>query len=107
MKVNTDQLKFEQGKLYKILLEPLISEKATLITEKNNQYAFKVMKDATKPEIKKAVEVIFEVPVDEVRVCNVKGKKKRFKQVEGVRKSWKKAYVTVKQGHSIDFASKE
>ena len=67
------------------------------------QYAFRVATDATKREIGRAVETLFEVEVDRVQVVNVKGKKKRFGQRSGTRQDWRKAYVRLKEGHSIDF----
>ncbi len=92
-----------QERLMKVLLSPVISEKSTVVGESSNQYVFKVVKDATKPEIKKAVETLFNVTVDNVRVMNVKGKSKRFGQRFGVRSDWKKAYVRVKPDQQIDF----
>ncbi len=94
-------------RLMKILLSPHVSEKATIIAEKTNQIAFKVMKDATKPEIKKAVELMFEVEVADVRTLNVKGKTKRTGFRNGRRKDWKKAYVSLKEGQDIDFMGAE
>lgn len=91
----------------KIILGPQISEKATLAAEKNNQYVFKVLPDATKPEIKKAIEHLFKVEVDSVQVLNLKGKQKRFSQRLGRRNDTKKAYVCLKDGHNIDFMGKE
>jgi len=95
-----------QERLMKILLSPHISEKSTLTAENNNQYVFRVVTDATKPEIKRAVETLFKVEVDGVSVINVRGKVKRGK-TPGMRASWKKAYVTLKPGHDIDFVSSE
>lgn len=92
-------------RLMKVLLGPVISEKSAVIADASNQVAFKVTTDATKPEIAKAVELLFEVEVEAVRVVNVKGKRKRFGQVRGKRNDWKKAYVRVKAGQDIDFAS--
>lgn len=90
-------------KLLQILLKPHISEKSTRLSEKYRQFVFKVVSDASKPEIKQAVETIFNVEVKSVRICNVKSKVRRFKQVLGSRKGWKKAYVALKTGHDIDF----
>ena len=95
------QIKNER--LYKIILKPRISEKATIIAEKNRQFVFAVDTSANKSEVKRAVELLFKVEVDNVRVLNVKGKKKTFAQRPGRRKNWKKAYVTLKEGHDIDF----
>jgi len=91
-----------QERLLQVLLAPIVSEKATRI-EANAQYAFRVAPDATKREIGRAVEVLFEVQVERVQVLNVKGKQKRFGRRLGKRKDWRKAYVRLKPGHSIDF----
>jgi large subunit ribosomal protein L23 len=96
-----------QERIMKVLLGPHVTEKAAVIGESSNQYVFQVMTDATKPEIKKAVETLFEVEVDAVRVTNVKGKVKRSGQRLGRRKDWKKAYVRVKDGQTIDFMGNE
>jgi len=90
-------------RLMKVLLSPLVSEKTTLAADANRQYTFRVAPDATKREIGKAVEIMFEVQVDRVQVLNMKGKKKRFGQRLGKRKDWRKAYVRLKAGHDIDF----
>ena len=87
----------------KLLLEPRITEKSSLLGDKYNQYVFKVVRDASKPEIKKAVELLFEVEVESVQVLNVKGKSKRFSQMLGRRSDWKKAYVKLKPGFDIDY----
>lgn len=92
-------------RLMKVLLGPVISEKSAIIADGSNQVTFKVATDATKPEIAKAVEMMFEVEVEDVRVINVKGKRKRFGQLRGKRNDWKKAYVRVKEGQDIDFAA--
>ena len=96
-----------QERIMKVLLGPHVTEKAAIIGESSNQYVFQVIPDATKPEIKKAVETLFEVEVDAVRVTNVKGKVKRSGQRLGRRKDWKKAYVRVKEGQTIDFMGGE
>jgi large subunit ribosomal protein L23 len=96
-----------QERVAKILLAPHITEKATMMGEKANQYVFKVAGDADKGEIKTAVESLFTVQVDSVRVLNVKGKQKRFGARMGRRKNWKKAYVKLKAGHDIDFMGAE
>lgn len=88
-------------RLMHVLLSPVVSEKASLAAEQS-QYAFRVATDATKLEIKSAVEQLFEVQVDEVRVLNVKGKQKRFGRFFGKRKDWRKAYVKLKAGQSLD-----
>ncbi len=98
-------MSLEQSKLSSILLAPIVSEKSTIAAEDNNRFVFKVKKAATKLEIKKAVELMFEVEVDTVQVLNVKGKVKRFGRSLGKRSDWKKAYVKLKSGHDIDFAS--
>ena len=92
-----------QERLMKVLLEPRITEKSSLLGDKYNQYVFKVVRDASKPEIKKAVELLFEVEVESVQVLNVKGKSKRFSQMLGRRSDWKKAYVKLKPGFDIDY----
>jgi large subunit ribosomal protein L23 len=89
-------------KLIKLLLAPHVSEKAARAGEKHNQYVFRVRLDATKPEIAKAVELMFSVEVDAVQVVNVGGKKKRFGASFGRRSDWKKAYVSLKSGQTID-----
>lgn len=91
----------------KVLLAPQISEKATFVAEKNNQVAFRVATSATKPEIKAAVELMFNVSVDSVKVVCVKGKTKRFGRVFGSRNDWKKAYVRLAAGQEINFAAGE
>ena len=96
-----------QERLMQVLLAPQISEKATFIADKNEQVVFKVASDATKPEIKAAVELLFKVQVESVQVANVKGKEKRFGRFIGRRKSWKKAYVSLKPGQEINFAAGE
>lgn len=90
-----------------VLRQPHTSEKSTILAEKLKQFTFKVLKTATKQEIKKAVEKMFEVKVKAVSVINVKGKKKRFRQTNGKRSDWKKAYVTLCEGNDINFSVKE
>lgn len=87
----------------KLLLSPHISEKSSLAAERHKQFVFKVMRDATKGEIKRAVELMFDVKVASVQVTNVKGKFKRFGRVAGRRSSWKKAYVNLMPGYDIDY----
>ncbi|NVJ67276.1 MAG: 50S ribosomal protein L23 [Gammaproteobacteria bacterium] len=94
-----------QERILKVLKAPHVSEKATILAETNNQFVFKVAVDATKREIKKAVETLFEVEVDSVRTLNVKGKTKRFGMVQGKRANWKKAYVSLKPGQDLDFVA--
>ncbi len=90
--------------LYKVIQAPHISEKAAIAAELGNQVVFKVAIDATKPEIKKAVEKLFEVKVESVNVLNVKGKVKRNRFGDIRKASWKKAYVKLAAGQEIDFA---
>ncbi|MFU8784303.1 50S ribosomal protein L23 [Aliidiomarina sp.] len=92
-----------EERLLKVILAPHVSEKATLAAENQNTMVFKVAKDATKSEIKAAVEKLFEVEVTGVRTLNVKGKTKRFGTRTGKRSDWKKAYVTLSEGADIDF----
>ena len=96
-----------QERILKVLLAPHVSEKATILAENDNQFVFKVAKDANKREIKKAVETLFEVEVQNVRTLNMKGKRKRFGLQEGRRPNWKKAYVSLKPGQDLDFAGGE
>lgn len=91
----------------KVLLEPHISEKSTTVAEQANQVVFKVVPDATKAEIKKAVELLFEVSVEGVQVVNNKGKTKRTNAGRSKRKDWKKAYVRLKAGDEINFLGTE
>jgi len=92
-----------QERLMKVLLSPIISEKSTAIAERNNHVAYRVLQDATKPEIKAAVELMFKVQVTSVRVLNQKGKAKRFGRTEGRRRNVRKAYVCLAQGQEINF----
>ena len=94
-------------RLMTILLSPHISEKSTLAADKHRQFVFRVRGDASKPEIKKAVEQMFKVEVEAVQALNVKGKRKTFGRVRGHRSGWKKAYVRLKPGHDIDFLAGE
>lgn len=91
-----------QEQILKVILSPRISEKSTLLAEKAKQYVFKVQKQASKPQIKKAIELLFNVKVDDVRTLMVKGKSKKFKGGTGRRPDWKKAYITLSEGHEID-----
>ena len=97
----------KQERLLDIIRAPHISEKSTIVAERDNQVVFKVAVDATKLEIKKAVELLFEVEVDSVRVVNMKGKTKRHGLAVGKRVNWKKAYVSLKEGQDIDFLGAE
>ena len=95
--------KYSEGRLASVLLAPIVSEKATQVAEKNNQVLFKVLRDATKPEIKAAVELMFKVEVESVNVVQVKGKTKRFGGRAGRRDHVKKAYVALKAGQELNF----
>ncbi len=99
--------KMNEERLYQVILAPVISEKATHIADKHEQVIFRVAPDATKPEIKAAVEMLFKVKVDEVKVANVKGKVKRFGRFFGRRANWKKAYVCLAPGQEINFVAGE
>ena len=92
-----------QERLMQVLLAPQISEKATYVADNNEQVIFRDASDATKPENKAAVELLFKVQVETVQVANVKGKVKRFKGSVGRRKGWKKAFVSLKPGQEINF----
>ena len=97
-------LKFEEGRLAQVLVAPIIAEKATSVAEKHNQVMFKVLQDATKPEIKAAVEQMFGVQVASVQVLNQKGKTKRFGGRPGRRNNVRKAYVSLKEGQELNFS---
>jgi len=103
--MNTVPMKEER--LLQILLAPVISEKATMLADKREQVVFRVVSDATKPEIKAAVELLFKVQVKDVKVTNVKGKIKRFGRFFGRRSDWKKAYVCLNPGQELNFAAGE
>jgi large subunit ribosomal protein L23 len=96
-----------KDRLYKVLLAPRVTEKTTRIGEQGNQYVFRVASDASKAEIRSAVEELFEVNVKSVRTAVVKGKSKTFKMRPGKRSDWKKAYVRVQEGQVIDFLGGE
>ncbi|THF61336.1 50S ribosomal protein L23 [Pseudothauera rhizosphaerae] len=98
---------YSQERLLQVLLAPQISEKATYVADKNEQVVFKVASDATKPEVKAAVELLFKVQVESVQIANVKGKVKRFGRSFGRRKDWKKAFVSLKPGQEINFVAGE
>ena len=93
-----------QERLMTVLVAPIVSEKATMVAEKNGQVAFRVLQDATKDEIRAAVELLFKVQVDSVQVLNQKGKEKRFGRFNGRRRNVRKAYVNLKPGQEINFA---
>jgi large subunit ribosomal protein L23 len=89
--------------LHDVIIGPLLTEKGTLLKEEENKVLFKVAKDANKIEIKRAVEELLNVKVEQVRTMNCKGKKKRLGRYEGRRSDWKKAIVTLKEGEKLDF----
>jgi large subunit ribosomal protein L23 len=93
-----------QERILKTLLAPIVSEKTSMLAQ-DNQYAFKVTKDSTKREIKKAVETLFSVTVENVSTAIVKGKSKTFKGKRGQRSDWKKAVVKVSEGQMIDMSA--
>jgi large subunit ribosomal protein L23 len=92
----------DEGRLAQVLVVPIVSEKATFVSEKHNQVTFKVLRDATKPEIKAAVELMFKVEVEAVQTVTQKGKVKRFGRSTGRRDHVKKAYVSLKEGQQIN-----
>jgi large subunit ribosomal protein L23 len=96
--------KFDQGRLMNLLSAPIVSEKATFVAEQSNVVTFKVLQDATKPEIKAAVELLFNVEVKSVNVLNVKGKTKRFGKSIGRRDHVRKAYVMLKEGQELNLS---
>ncbi|HEY3533761.1 MAG TPA: 50S ribosomal protein L23 [Casimicrobiaceae bacterium] len=98
-------VKYNPERLMTVLLAPVVSEKGTFIADKHNQVVFRVMQNATKPEVKAAVELMFKVEVESVQISNVKGKQKRFGTHAGRRRNWKKAYVSLKPGQEINFAA--
>lgn len=94
-----------QERLMQVLVAPQVSEKGTTLADKYNQVVFRVKPDATKAEIKQAIETLFKVKVTQVRTLNVRGKSKRFGQMTGRRSDWKKAYITLAAGQEINFAA--
>ena len=96
-----------KNRLYRVLLTPRVTEKSTRVGEVSNQYVFRVVKDANKAEVRGAVEMLFDVNVESVRMVNVKGKRKSFRMNPGKRSDWKKAYVRVQEGQVIDFLGSE
>ncbi|BCG65639.1 MAG: large subunit ribosomal protein L23 [Methyloprofundus sp.] len=91
--------------LSNVIKAPVISEKSTVAAETDNRFVFKVANQATKLQVKKSVELMFNVEVEKVQLLNVKGKTKRFGRFMGKRSDWKKAYVKLKEGHDIDFSA--
>jgi large subunit ribosomal protein L23 len=94
----------KDARLLQIILAPQVSEKSTYVADKHEQVIFKVAPDATKPEVKAAVELLFKVKVDKVQILVVKGKHKRFGKFMGRRSNWKKAFVCLQPGQEINFA---
>ena len=99
--------KYAAERLMTVVLAPVVSEKSTRVADKNRQYVFRVADDATKPEVKAAIELLFKTKVQSVTVLNVKGKEKRFGRFMGRRRNWKKAYVRLAAGQEINFAATE
>jgi large subunit ribosomal protein L23 len=99
--------KYPAERLMNVVLAPVVSEKSTLVADKNRQYVFRVADSATKPEVKAAIELLFKTKVHSVTVSNVKGKEKRFGRFIGRRRNWKKAYVRLAAGQEINFAATE
>ena len=100
-------IKYSAERLAVVLLAPVVSEKGTHIADRYEQVIFKVAPDATKPEVKAAVEAMFKVQVESVQIANVGGKVKRFGRFTGRRRSWKKAYVCLMPGQEINFAAEQ
>ena len=96
--------KYDEGRLMQVLVAPIISEKATQVAENTNAVTFKVLQDATKPEIKAAVELMFNVKVKGVSVANIKGKTKRFGRSVGRRDNIRKAYVSLQPGQELNLS---
>ena len=99
--------KYAAERLMNVVLAPVVSEKSTLVADKNRQYVFRVVDNATKPEVKAAIELLFKTKVQSVTVLNVHGKEKRFGRFMGRRRNWKKAYVRLAAGQEINFAATE
>jgi len=99
--------KYAADRLMNVVLAPVVSEKSTLVADKNRQYVFRVADTATKPQVKAAIELLFKTKVQSVTVLNVKGKARRFGRFMGRRRNWKKAYVRLAAGQEINFAATE
>jgi large subunit ribosomal protein L23 len=99
--------KYAADRLMNVVLAPVVSEKSTMVADKNRQYVFRVADRATKPEIKAAIELMFKTKVEDVTVLNVHGKERRFGRFTGRRRNWKKAYVRLAAGQEINFAAAE
>ena len=97
--------RFAVDRLMNVVLAPVVSEKSTFVADKSRQYVFRVADGATKPQIKAAIELMFKTKVEGVTVLNVKGKERRFGRTIGRKRSWKKAYVRLAEGHEINFAA--
>jgi len=97
--------RFGVDRLMNVVLAPVVSEKSTFVADKSRQYVFRVADDATKPQIRAAVELMFKIKVEGVTVLNVKGKERRFGRTIGRKRSWKKAYVRLAEGQEINFAA--
>lgn len=102
--MSTSTMKFDEGRLMQVLVAPIVSEKATMVADKTNAVVFKVLQNATKPEIKAAVELLFKVQVKGVSVLNTKGKTKRFGKSVGRRDNLRKAYVTLVPGQELNLS---
>ena len=99
--------KYSAERLMTLVLAPVVSEKSTMVADRDRQYVFRVASDASKPEIKAAIELLFKTKVASVMVSNVKGKEKRTGRVVGRRRNWKKAFVCLAPGQEINFAATE
>ena len=97
-------LKFDEGRLMQVLVAPIVSEKATMVAEKSNAVTFKVLQNATQPDVTAAVELMFKVEVKGVSVVNTKGKTKRFGKTVGRRDNVRKAYVTLQPGQELNLS---
>lgn len=98
---------YAKERLMTVILAPHLSEKSTASADRNRQVVFRVRRDSTKNEIRRAVELLYEVKVSGVQVVNVQGKAKRFGRTPGHRSDWKKAYVCLAEGHDIKFLGSE
>jgi len=98
----SESIKFDENRLMQVLIEPIVSEKATRVSESFNAVTFKVLRGAAKPEIKAAVELLFKVEVERVSVVNIKGKSKKFGRSMGRRDNVRKAYVVIKSGQKLN-----
>ncbi len=105
--MNTEPRRISKERLINVLIAPHVSEKSSRLAEQAGQYVFRVRTDATKPEIKAAVEFMFDVKVSSVQVANQLGKRKRFGRLEGRRSDWKKAFVRLQSGQVIELGGVE